>query len=71
MLFFLFWGPEMSAEEREEEAEAAKYLEKLRLEGVSLAEIGVMQARKVKGSEMPPQDNDEEKGNEAVTEHIE
>lgn len=71
ILFFLFWGPEMSAEEREEEAEAAKYLENLRSEGVSLAEIGVVQARKAKGAGMPPRDNDEEKGNEAITEHIE
>lgn len=39
-LFFLFWGPEMSQEERDEEAEAALYLERLRAEGASLAEIG-------------------------------
>jgi SHS family lactate transporter-like MFS transporter len=40
MLFFLFWGPEMSQEERDEEAEDSMRLEQLRAEGVSLAEIG-------------------------------
>lgn len=43
ILFFLFWGPEMSQEERDEEAEAALRLERLRAEGVSLAEIGQQQ----------------------------
>lgn len=43
ILFFLFWGPEMSQEERDEEAEAAQRLERLRAEGVSLAEIGQQQ----------------------------
>lgn len=43
MLFFLFWGPEMPQEERDEEAAAAKRLEQLRAEGVSLAEIGRQQ----------------------------
>lgn len=43
MLFFLFWGPEMPQDERDEEAAAAKRLEQLRAEGVSLAEIGRQQ----------------------------
>ncbi|KAJ5797627.1 uncharacterized protein N7503_006923 [Penicillium pulvis] len=43
MMFFLFWGPEMSQEERDEEAEASLRLEQLRAEGVSLAEIGKQQ----------------------------
>jgi SHS family lactate transporter-like MFS transporter len=46
ILFFLFWGPEMSQEERDEEAEAALHLETLRAQGVSLAEIGQQQFRK-------------------------
>lgn len=46
VLFFLFWGPEMSQEERDEEAEAALRLERLRAEGVSLAEIGQQQFTK-------------------------
>lgn len=36
MLFFLFWGPEISQEERDEEAAAAVHFESLRLEGVDL-----------------------------------
>ncbi|KAL1961774.1 hypothetical protein VTN77DRAFT_1061 [Rasamsonia byssochlamydoides] len=44
MLFFLLLGPEMSQEERLEEAEAALSLEKLRLEGVSLVQIGEKRA---------------------------
>ena len=63
VLFFLFWGPEMSQEERDEEAEAAQRLERLRVEGVSLAEIGQQQ---FKGKEM--EDRDEEK---AETVHVE
>lgn len=43
MLFFLFWGPEMSQEERDEEAAAALRLETLRAQGVSLEEIGHQQ----------------------------
>lgn len=46
LIFFLFLGPEMSAEEREKEAEEAKYYEKLRAEGVSLTEIGERMAMK-------------------------
>ncbi|KAI9707899.1 MAG: hypothetical protein M1820_004505 [Bogoriella megaspora] len=38
--FFLFFGPEMSEEEKEEMAREAKELERLRAEGMSLAEIG-------------------------------
>lgn len=50
MLFFLLLGPEMSQEERQEEAEAALYLERLRLEGVSLAQIGEKRAVNSSGS---------------------
>lgn len=46
ILFFLFWGPEMSQEERDEEAAAAMQLEALRLEGASLTQIGEMSATK-------------------------
>lgn len=40
MLFFVFWGSEMSQEERDKEAETVLHLERLRAQGVSLAEIG-------------------------------
>ena len=46
LVFFLFWGPEMSPEERAKEAEEAKYYENLRREGVSLTEIGERMAMK-------------------------
>ena len=46
MFFFLILGPEMSQEERDEEAEAAAELERLRLEGVSLIHIGEKNATK-------------------------
>lgn len=45
LLVFLFLGPEMSQEERDEEAHAAKQFEELRRQGVSLAEIGVSRAK--------------------------
>ncbi|CAG8097883.1 unnamed protein product [Penicillium salamii] len=51
VLFFLFWGPEMSQEEQDEEAEAALHLERLREQGVSLAEIGQHQVTKGASSE--------------------
>lgn len=51
ILFFLFWGPEMSQEERDEEAEAALQLESLRKQGVSLAEIGQHQIKKEASTE--------------------
>ena len=65
ILFFLFWGPEMSQEERDEEAAAAMRLERLRAEGVSLAEIGQQQFR---GKEMDMEDEVEEK---TQTAHVE
>jgi SHS family lactate transporter-like MFS transporter len=40
ILFFVFFGPEMAQEEREEEAALAKQYEDLRTQGVSLQEIG-------------------------------
>jgi SHS family lactate transporter-like MFS transporter len=40
IFFFIFWAPEMTQEERDEEAERALRLENLRKQGASLAEIG-------------------------------
>ncbi|KAL1859136.1 hypothetical protein Plec18170_002251 [Paecilomyces lecythidis] len=70
ILFFLFWGPEMSAEERAEEAEKARYLESLRAAGMSPAQVGEMQARK-QHEQIVDSKEDLEKGDEAVTVHIE
>lgn len=40
IFFFIFWAPEMSQQERDEQAEEALRLENLRAQGASLAEIG-------------------------------
>jgi hypothetical protein len=40
ILLFIFLGPEMTQSEREEEAAAVFEYERLRAQGVSLAEIG-------------------------------
>lgn len=52
LILFLFLGPEMSPEEREREAEQAKYFERLRRDGASLREIGEEMARKGKEKEV-------------------
>jgi MFS transporter, SHS family, lactate transporter len=44
-LFFLFFGPEMSQEERNEHEDSASFLEQMRKEGVSLAEIGAQRIK--------------------------
>ncbi|KAJ5594107.1 uncharacterized protein N7459_000315 [Penicillium hispanicum] len=63
IVFFLFWGSKMSQEERDE-AEAALRLERLRAEGVSLAEIGQQKLR--------DKNVDEHDGKEKVeTAHVE
>ncbi|KAI0449179.1 carboxylic acid transporter [Xylaria acuta] len=45
MLIFLFFGPEMTQEERAEYGAAADQIEKMRKDGVSLAEIGAGRAK--------------------------
>lgn len=67
MFFFLFFGPEMTQEERDEEAQEALRLEALRQEGVSLAEIGDQQASKRAGDE---DDSPREVDEKASAEHI-
>ncbi|KAJ5115999.1 hypothetical protein N7456_000347 [Penicillium angulare] len=67
IFIFLLLGPEMPQEERDEEAEAAMLLERLRAEGLSLAEIG---QRSALGKEL----DDAYSGNQvdkAETTHIE
>lgn len=44
ILFFVFWGPEMSQDKREEEAALAKQYEVMRSQGLSLDEIGARRA---------------------------
>lgn len=75
MLFFLLLGPEMSQEERQEQAEAALYLERLRLEGVSLTQIGEKRAaNSSSGEEQTPESKnaDGKKDEEDIAvEHVE
>lgn len=58
MVFFLFFGPEMTQAERDEEAEAALRLERLRHEGVSLAEIGQQRFLSGKGADVDEEHHD-------------
>jgi SHS family lactate transporter-like MFS transporter len=51
ILFFVFWGPEMSQDEREEEAALARHYEEMRSQGLSLEEIGAKGAKRAKGLE--------------------
>lgn len=67
--FVLFIGPEMSQEEREEEAEASLEFERLRREGMSLAEVG---ARRGNGKlEMEMADNEAAEKEMAMEERVE
>ena len=52
IMFFVFWGPEMSLDEREEEAALARQYEEMRSQGLSLDEIGARRARRAKGLEL-------------------
>jgi len=45
ILFFVFWGPEMTQDERNEEAAKTLEFEEMRAQGVSLAEIGLIRSR--------------------------
>ncbi|RMY63962.1 hypothetical protein D0863_10166 [Hortaea werneckii] len=53
ILFFLFVGPEMTQEERNEEAEQAKEYERMREQGISLREIGIARAKGVNATIEP------------------
>ncbi|KAI6834678.1 sugar transporter family protein, partial [Hortaea werneckii] len=53
ILFFLFVGPEMTQEERNEEAEQAKEYERMREQGISLREIGIARAKGVNATMEP------------------
>jgi SHS family lactate transporter-like MFS transporter len=67
--FVLFIGPEMSQEEREEEAEAALEFERLRNGGMSLAEVGARRGNGKLEAEMADAEIAEAKRAEA--EHVE
>jgi SHS family lactate transporter-like MFS transporter len=75
--FWLFFGPEMTQEERDEEAEDTRRYERLKREGMSLSEIGSARARgEFKDGMGVGVGMDEEKGRaeereDVVSEHIE
>lgn len=61
ILLFTFVGPEMSQGERDEEAEAVLEYERMRAQGVSLAEIGAGRAKGM-GGERESEERMEEVG---------
>lgn len=71
ILFFVFLGPEMTQEEREEEAALAKQYEEMRTQGVSLQEIGAGRAKALGPGEQPG--TDEKAGEKAaqMSRHVE
>ncbi|KAI1753205.1 carboxylic acid transporter [Xylaria castorea] len=69
MLIFLFLGPEMSQEERAEYGAAADQIEKMRKDGVSLADIGAGRAKLAALGDESPRLNSSEKPTDI--EHIE
>ncbi|KAI1147801.1 carboxylic acid transporter [Nemania diffusa] len=69
MLIFLFLGPEMSQEERDQYAASANEIERMRKEGISLAEIGAERAKLGALGDESPGNTDFEKPTDV--EHIE
>ena len=71
ILFWVFFGPEMTQEEREEEAVLARQYEDLRKEGVSLQEIGAGRAKALGPGEQPGMNEKAEEKAAYVSNHIE
>jgi SHS family lactate transporter-like MFS transporter len=71
ILFWVFFGPEMSQQEREEEALLAKQYEDLRKEGVSLQKIGAGRAKALGPGEQPGMNEKAEEKAAYVSNHIE
>ncbi|KAK5134195.1 hypothetical protein LTR08_006855 [Meristemomyces frigidus] len=72
ILLVVFLGPEMTQEERDEEAVTAQEFEEMRARGVSLAEIGVSRARMdEKNGRMEVAENAEHFEEKTATRHIE
>ena len=69
ILFWQFWGPEMTQAERDEEAAAVFEYERLRAQGVSLAEIGAgkVKIQKADGEIVTKHIDDIEIGDETAT----
>lgn len=71
ILFFIFFGPEMTQEEREEEAALAKQYEELRTQGVSLQEIGAGRAKALGPGEQPGMNEKAEEKAAEISRHVE
>jgi SHS family lactate transporter-like MFS transporter len=71
ILFFVFFGPEMAQEEREEEAALAKQYEDLRTQGVSLQEIGAGRAKALGPGEQPSMNEKAEEKAAEISRHVE
>lgn len=68
LLIFLFFGPEMSEEERAEYSAEADAVERMRKEGVSLADIGAQRAKSAADDALEKMKSNEKPGN---VEHVE
>lgn len=71
ILFFVFLGPEMSQEEREEEAALAKQYEEMRTQGVSLEEIGAARVKGLGPGEQPGMNEKAEEKAANMSRHVE
>lgn len=71
ILFFVFFGPEMSQEEREEEAALAREYEDMRRQGISLQEIGAGRAKGLGPGEQPGMNEKAEEKAAEQSKHIE
>jgi SHS family lactate transporter-like MFS transporter len=71
ILFFVFFGPEMTQEEREEEAALAKQYEELRTQGMSLQEIGAGRAKALGPGEQPGANEKAEQKAAEISSHVE
>lgn len=71
ILFFILLGPEMSQEERDEEAALAKEYEEMRKSGVSLQEIGAGRAKALGPGEQPGMNEKAEEKAAEMARHVE
>ena len=71
ILFFVFFGPEMTQEERDEEAALAKEYEEMRSQGVSLQEIGAGRAKGLGPGEQPGMNEKAEEKAAQMARHVE
>jgi SHS family lactate transporter-like MFS transporter len=71
ILFFVFWGPEMSQDEREEEAAMVRQYEEMRSQGLSLDEIGARRAKGLEEGKQPDMNELAEMKAAGTAKHVE